>query len=45
VPVEQQQRAALHTNLGLDLGEDELEEVAARIRGTMAETGKEEPGA
>jgi hypothetical protein len=43
VPFEQQQRAALHTNLGL--GEDELEEVAARIRGTMAETGKEEPGA
>jgi hypothetical protein len=45
VPFEQQQLAALDTDPGLDLGEDELDELAARIRDAMAETGKERPGA
>jgi diadenosine tetraphosphate (Ap4A) HIT family hydrolase len=43
VPFEQQQLAALDTDLGLELGEDELRDLAARIRAALAETGKEPP--
>lgn len=35
VPFEHQQLAALDTDLGLDLGEGELEELAARIRAAL----------
>jgi diadenosine tetraphosphate (Ap4A) HIT family hydrolase len=35
VPFERQQLAALDTDLGLDLGENELEELAARIRAEL----------
>ena len=45
VPFERQQLAALDTDLGLELGDDELDELAGRIRGALAETGKEPPGA
>jgi diadenosine tetraphosphate (Ap4A) HIT family hydrolase len=45
VPFEQQQLAALDTDLGLRLADDELEELAAKIRTALAETGKEPPGA
>jgi hypothetical protein len=37
VPFEQQQLAALDTDLGLDLGEAELEELAGRIRAALVE--------
>jgi diadenosine tetraphosphate (Ap4A) HIT family hydrolase len=42
VPFEDQQLAALETDLGLDLSEEELAALAARIRGAL-ETGKEPP--
>jgi diadenosine tetraphosphate (Ap4A) HIT family hydrolase len=45
VPFEQQQLAALDTDLGLDLSEEELAALAERIRGALGETGKEPPGA
>jgi hypothetical protein len=35
----------LDTDLGLDLGEDELVDLAARIRAQLAETGTGPPGA
>jgi ATP adenylyltransferase len=41
VPFEHQQLAAIDTDLGLELGEDELEDLAARIRAELPETGKE----
>jgi hypothetical protein len=44
VPFERQ-LAALDTDLGLELGDDELDELAGRIRAALAETGKEPPGA
>ena len=43
VPFEKQQLAALDTDLGLDLNDAELEELAARIRAELAETGKGPP--
>jgi hypothetical protein len=45
VPFERQQLAALDTDLGLELGDDEFDELAGRIRAALAETGKELPGA
>jgi ATP adenylyltransferase len=45
VPFEEQQLAALGTDLGLDLSEEELAALAARIRGALGETGKEPPAA
>jgi diadenosine tetraphosphate (Ap4A) HIT family hydrolase len=45
VPFEEQQLAALDNELGLVLDEDELEELAERIRAGLAETGKEPAGA
>lgn len=45
VPFEEQQLAMLDTDLGLDLGEDELVDLAARIRAQLAETGTGPPGA
>jgi hypothetical protein len=35
VPFEEQQRAALDTDLGLELGENELQDLAARIRAEL----------
>lgn len=43
VPFEKQQLAALDTDLGLDLNDAKLEELAARIRAELAETGKGPP--
>jgi diadenosine tetraphosphate (Ap4A) HIT family hydrolase len=45
VPFEQQQLAALETDLGHDLSEGELEKLAERIRAELRETGKGRPGA
>ena len=45
VPFEEQQFAALDTDLGLDLSEEELAALAERIRGALDETGKEPPAA
>ena len=45
VSFERQQFAALGTDLGLELDDEELEELAGRIRAALAETGKEPPGA
>jgi len=45
VPFEHQQLAALDTDLGLDLDDAALEELAGRIRSELDETGKEPPGA
>lgn len=45
VSFERQQLAALGTDLGLELDDEELEELAGRIRAALAETGKEPPGA
>jgi diadenosine tetraphosphate (Ap4A) HIT family hydrolase len=45
VPFEEQQLAALDTDLGLDLSEAELQELAQRIRAELAETGTEPPAA
>jgi diadenosine tetraphosphate (Ap4A) HIT family hydrolase len=45
VPFAEQQFAALDTDFGLDLGDEELEALADRIRAALAETGKESPGA
>jgi diadenosine tetraphosphate (Ap4A) HIT family hydrolase len=45
VPFEQQQLAALETDLGHELSDAELEELAARIRSELPETGTERPGA
>jgi hypothetical protein len=45
VPFEQQQLAAIDTDLGFDLGEDELEELAGRIRAALPHAGEEPPGA
>ena len=45
VPFEEQQLAALDTELGLDLSEEELAALAERIRGALDETGKEAPAA
>jgi hypothetical protein len=45
VPFEEQQLAALDADLGFDLCEAELEELAARIRAELAETGKGPPAA
>jgi hypothetical protein len=39
VPFEEQQLAALDTDLGLDLSEEELAVLAAPIRGALDETG------
>jgi hypothetical protein len=39
VPFEEQQLAALDSDLGLDLSEEELAALAARIRGALDETG------
>jgi diadenosine tetraphosphate (Ap4A) HIT family hydrolase len=44
LPFDEQQFAALDTDLGFDLDESELEELAQRIRAEL-ETGKEPPGA
>lgn len=43
VPFERQQLAALETDLGIDLNDAALEELAARIRAELAETGKGPP--
>jgi diadenosine tetraphosphate (Ap4A) HIT family hydrolase len=43
VPFEQQQLAAIDTDLGLELCEEELKELAARIRAELPETGKAPP--
>jgi hypothetical protein len=45
VPFEQRQLAAIDTDLGFDLGEDEFEELAGRIRATLPHAGEEPPGA
>jgi diadenosine tetraphosphate (Ap4A) HIT family hydrolase len=45
VPFEEQQLAALDTDLGLDLSDEELAALAGRIRGALDETGKEPPAA
>jgi len=45
VPFEEQQLAALDTDLGLDLSDEELAALAERIRGALDETGKEPPAA
>jgi len=45
VPFEQQQLAALDSDLGLDLRPEELEGLANRIRAALEETGKERSGA
>jgi diadenosine tetraphosphate (Ap4A) HIT family hydrolase len=45
LPFEQQQLAALDTDFGLDLREEELEGLANRIRAALEETGKERPSA
>jgi diadenosine tetraphosphate (Ap4A) HIT family hydrolase len=45
VPFEQQQLAAIDTDLGFDLSEEELEELAARIRSRLENAGEEPPGA
>jgi diadenosine tetraphosphate (Ap4A) HIT family hydrolase len=45
VPFEHQQLAAIDTDLGLELGEDELEDLAARIRAELVDTGKGLPDA
>ena len=44
VPFDEQQFAALDTDLGFDLDESELQELAQRIRAEL-DTGKEPPGA
>jgi diadenosine tetraphosphate (Ap4A) HIT family hydrolase len=43
VPFEQQQLAALDTDLGLDLSEEELEELAERIRVALGDRGEGPP--
>jgi diadenosine tetraphosphate (Ap4A) HIT family hydrolase len=45
VPFEQQQLGAIDTDLGFDLGEDELEELAVRIRVASRHAGEGPPGA
>jgi diadenosine tetraphosphate (Ap4A) HIT family hydrolase len=45
VPFEQQQLAAIDTELGLDLSDEELEELAARIRAALRNAGEEPRGA
>lgn len=45
VPFEEQQLAALDTDLGFDLSGAELEELAQRIRAELTETGTEPPAA
>jgi hypothetical protein len=45
VPFEEQQVAALDTDLGLDLSEEELAVLAAPIRGALGETGMGPPAA
>jgi diadenosine tetraphosphate (Ap4A) HIT family hydrolase len=45
VPFEQQQLAAIDSDLGFDLSEDELEELAARIRAALPDAGEEPRGA
>jgi hypothetical protein len=45
VPFEQQQLAAIDTDLGFDLSEGELEELAARIRAAVPDAGEEPRGA
>jgi hypothetical protein len=45
MPFERQQFAALDTDVGLELADAELDELAGRIRAALAETGKEPPGA
>ena len=45
VPFAEQQLAALDSDLGRGLTEDELAELVARIRVKLPETGKEPPGA
>jgi diadenosine tetraphosphate (Ap4A) HIT family hydrolase len=45
VPFEQQQLAAIDTDLGFELSEDELEELAGRIRAALPYAGEEPPGA
>ena len=45
MPFGEQQFAALDTDLGLDLSEEELAALAERICGALDETGKEPPAA
>ena len=45
VPFQQQQLAAIDTDLGFDLSEDELEQLAARIRSRLENAGEEPPNA
>jgi diadenosine tetraphosphate (Ap4A) HIT family hydrolase len=45
VPFARQQLAALDSDLGLELTDDELKDLAAAIREAVEETGKEPPGA
>ena len=45
VPFEEQQLAALDTDVGFDLSEEELAALAERIRGALDETGKGRPAA
>jgi diadenosine tetraphosphate (Ap4A) HIT family hydrolase len=45
VPFEQQQLAAIDTELGFDLTDQELEDLAARIRAALGNAGEGRPGA
>jgi ATP adenylyltransferase len=45
VPFERQQLAALDSELGFAMSDEELEDLASRIRAALVETGKEPPGA
>jgi diadenosine tetraphosphate (Ap4A) HIT family hydrolase len=45
LPFDQQQLTAIDTELGFDLGKDELEELAGRIRAALPDAGEEPPGA
>ena len=45
VPFERQQLAAIDTDLGFDLSEGELEDLAARIRAALPDAGEEPRGA
>jgi diadenosine tetraphosphate (Ap4A) HIT family hydrolase len=45
VPFEQQQLAAIDTDLGFDLSEDELKGLAGRIRAALPDAGEEPRGA
>jgi diadenosine tetraphosphate (Ap4A) HIT family hydrolase len=45
VPFEEQQLAVLDSDLGIDLDDAELDDLAARIRSALDKTGKEAAGA